>query len=414
LACVIGGGLLPSAAVSQDADEMRELIELQREQLETQRQQLEEMEERLRQLEQDSFRTQFMEGIQPPEPPVIAEGARVSSGDTGLDLAISGQINRMVTLADDGDSTKLYNVDNGNSSSRIRFVGRARPREGLTVGTLLEAEMTPNSSKEVSQRDQDTGNVSFESRHVDLFFEHEDYGRVSLGRGDTASNNTAEVDLSGTTVIAYSSISDLAGGLRFYDDDTDSLSGTTIGDAFNNLDGLSRRDRLRYDTPEFFGFQLSADAISSARYSAALRWSGELSDFRMAAAAGYSYPGGDSDYIIDGSASVLHQPTGLNVTFAAGTQEFDDQDNATNYYLKLGWQQDFFAFGGTAMSVDVGRTNDLDEDGDQADTLGLFVVQGIDGYGIEFFAGYRLHSLDRNDANFDDIHTFSLGSRVKF
>jgi len=412
--CFLGVGLIPGGGEAQDIDELQELIELQRQQIEAQQQQLEEMERRLEGLEQESFRSEFIESIQPPEPPVIAEGARVTSGETGLDLAISGQINRMVTVANDGDDTKAYNVDNANSSSRIRFVGRARPRDEVLVGTLLEAEMTPNKSTEVSQRDQDTGNVSFESRHVDLFFEHEDWGRVSLGRGNTASDNTAEVDLSGTTVIGYSSVGDQAGGLFFYDDDTDELSQTTIGDVFSNLDGLSRRDRLRYDTPEFAGFTLSGDMISSARYSTALRWSGELPDWRMAGAAAYSYPGGDSDYIINGSTSVLHRPTGLNATLSAGTQEFDDQDNATNYYLKLGWQHDFFTFGGSAMSLDFGRTNDLDEDGDQADTVGLQFVQNIEGYGIEFFAGYRFHSLDRDDADFDDIHVFSAGSRIKF
>jgi uncharacterized coiled-coil protein SlyX len=411
---LVGALVLAAPAAAQDAEELRQLIELQRQQLEQQARQLEAMEQRLQELEQDAFRDQFMQGIQPPTPPVIAEGARVTSGETGLDLAISGQINRMVTLADDGDSTKLYNVDNANSSSRIRFVGRARTDAGYTVGTLLEAQLTPNASTQVSQRNQDTGNVSFEDRHVDLFFEHDDYGRVSLGKGDTAANSTAEVDLSGTTVIGYSSIADTAGGLRFYDSDSDQLTGTSIGDVFSNFDGLSRRNRLRYDTPRMAGFTLAADVISSARYSAALRWSGELPNWRMAAAAGYSYPGGDSDYIVDGSASILHQPTGLNLTLSSGLQEFDGRDDASNVYLKFGWRHDFFSFGQTAMSLDLGRTSDRAQDGDDADTVGLFAVQNIADFGIEFYGGYRFHSLDRNDADFDDIHVFAIGSRVRF
>lgn len=402
-------------ALAQTADELRELIELQRRQMEQQAEQLERMERRLQELEQEAFRSRFMEAIPSPPPSVVAEESRIRSGDTGIDLAISGQINRMVTLADDGDSTKLYNVDNANSSSRIRFVGRAETDAGITVGTLLEAELRSNASTDVDQRDdQDTGTVNFRDRHIDLFFEHDAFGRVSIGQGDTAANSTAEVDLSGTTVIGYSSIADLAGGLRFFDSDAGELSGTAIGDVFSNLDGLSRRDRVRYDTPSVAGFTLSADAISSARYSTALRWSGELPDWRMAAAAGYSLPGGDSDYIADGSASVLHQPTGLNLTLSGGMQDFDDREEATNIYVKLGWQREFFDFGRTAMSIDFGRTADLDQEDDEADTVGLFLVQGIADFGIEFYGGYRYHTLDRDDADFDDIHAFSLGSRVRF
>jgi hypothetical protein len=405
---------LAPPAVAQDAEDLRQLIELQRQQLETQQQQLEAMERRLEELEQDSFREEFLQGIEPPTPPVIAEGARVTSGETGIDLAISGQVNRMVTLADDGDKTKLYNVDNDNSSSRIRFVGRGRTDGGLVVGSLIEAQLQPNDSETVNRRNQDTGNVSFESRHVDLFVQHEEFGKVSLGRGDTASNNTAEVDLSGTTVIAYSSISDTAGGLLFYDDDTDALSDTQINDAYSNLDGLSRRDRLRYDTPTLAGFTLSADVISSARYSAGLTWAGQLPDWQMAAAAGYSYPGGGSDYIIDGSASVLHLPTGLNATVSAGQEARDDRDDASNVYVKLGWKRAFFSFGETAMSIDYAHNTDLDQDGDAFDTVGLFAVQAIEDFGVEFYGGYRFHSLDRDDADFDDIHTVSIGSRIKF
>lgn len=404
---------LPQLAAAQGADELRQMIELQRQQLAEQARQLELMEQRLLELEQDSFKARFMAGIAPP-PSDVAEESRVRSGDTGIDLAISGQINRMVLLADDGDNTKSYNVDNANSSSRIRFVGRARPNDEITIGTLLEAELRSNASVEVSQRNEDTGTVSFRDRHVDLFFEHADYGRLSIGQGDTAANSTAEVDLSGTTVIAYSSIGDTAGGLRFFDQNTGTLSGTAIGDVFDNFDGVGRRDRIRYDTPRLAGFTFAADVISNARWSAAVRWSGQLPDWRMAAAAGYTDPGGDSEFLVDGSASVLHQPTGLGLTLSAGTQEFADRDDGLNLYLKLGWQRDLFAFGRTAMSVDFGRTADRRVEGDEADTVGLFVVQNISDFGMEVYGGYRFHSLDRDGADFDDIHVLALGTRVRF
>ena len=64
-----------------------------------------------------------------------------------------------------------------------------------------------------------------------------------------ATDGVLEVDLSGTDVIAYSSVADSAGAqlLRFSDG---TLSDIEIGDVFDNLDG-DRRARVRYDTPTF-------------------------------------------------------------------------------------------------------------------------------------------------------------------
>jgi hypothetical protein len=44
----------------------------------------------------------------------------------------------------------------------------------------------------------------------------------------------------------------------------------------------------------------------------------------------------------------------------------------------------------------------------------LQLVQNVEDYGIELYAGYRFHTLDRDDADFDDIHVFSAGSRIRF
>ncbi len=63
----------------------------------------------------------------------------VSSDQDRIKLAISGQINRMVNVADDGGQTTSYHVDNVNSSSRVRFVGTGALNEDLTLGAAMEA-----------------------------------------------------------------------------------------------------------------------------------------------------------------------------------------------------------------------------------------------------------------------------------
>ena len=70
-----------------------------------------------------------------------------------------------------------------------------------------------------------------------------------------ASNNTAEVDFSGTSVISYSSVADSAGAQLLRQSDG-TLSDIEIKDAFTNYDGLSRKVRIRYDSPSWSGFGL--------------------------------------------------------------------------------------------------------------------------------------------------------------
>jgi hypothetical protein len=371
------------------------------------------MEARLRELEASAAATEAVAEEARSQAAELEEQPMMRSGGTGIELALSGQINRMLTAGYDGDKTKLYNVDNVNSGSRLRVVGSARPTEAVRVGTNFEFEMRSNASTEVSQTNEDTGTVSFRDRVVEIFAEHEDLGRLTLGQGSTAYDGAAQVDLSGTTVVAYSAVSDLAGGLRFYDDDVGALSNTSIGNAFNNFDG-PRLDRIRYDTPRFAGFTLAADAASDQRWSTALRWAGKASGFSASAALGYGDPGDGRDWAAIGSASVLHEASGFSLTLAAGGRDNQGRDDGTNAYGKLGWQRDIFDFGRTFTSIDLTRNDDVAAEDDEATTVGLFAVQTISDFGIDLYGGYRWHKLDRDGADFDDIHTFSLGTRVRF
>jgi predicted porin len=402
---------LPRPAVAQGVAELRAMIEAQRQQLAEQARLLERLEERLDELESaaEEAREEAESAAE-----VVDSKPVVTSDDTGIALTISGQINRMVTAGYDGDRTRLYHVDNNNSSSRLRVEGSAEPAAEVSLGTRFEFEVQPNPSTEVSQRDQNLGTAEFTDRLVEAYVEHEAYGRLTIGKGSTAADGTPEVDLSGTTVVATSRVEDTAGGLLFYDRDLDALGDTTIGDVFDNFRGLSRQNRLRYDTPSLAGFTIAVDAIADARWSTALRWSGEDEAFQAAAAIGYADPGGNRDWIISSSASVLHEPTGLSLTFALSGRDNPGRDDAASLYGKLGWQRDFFDFGRTHFSIDHARNDDVAAAGDEARSIGVAAVQDIEDYGIELYGSYRFHALDRPGSNFADIHTFSLGTRVRF
>lgn len=381
-------------------EELRRLIEAQQRQLQALQQRLDELEAR-----------PAPAAAAPPPP---AERV-VRSGEPKVELTLSGQVNRGLLVTDDGEETEWYNVDNSNSSTRMRLLGKAEITEDFSIGTNMEVQIQSNSSSAVSQDNKSTGTVSFTDRKLELVLDHKRYGKLSLGQGDTASNSTSEVDLSGTSVIGYASVGDLAGGTQFRDDDSGELSGIAIGDVFSNLDGLSRDDRIRYDTPSFNGFSAATSFIQNGRWDVAGRYAATLGSVKTAAAIGYSDPdrGGDTDHRLNGSLSMLHD-SGVNLTAAAGRDSVDGRDDPTFYYVKLGYQANFFHYGGTNFAIDYYKGDDIDVDSGDATSYGLFAVQNLDDYGTEFFLGIRNYEYDTDDQDFQDVFAMMAGARVKF
>jgi predicted porin len=369
-----------------------------------------QIEELQRQL--DELKGEFEDRMPPPPERAPGAPAPVVSGTDKIKLAISGQINRGVLISEDGEQTKFFFVDNDNASSRLHFEGTGQINDDLSAGAVLEVELRSNSTQEVSQDNESTGTANFEDRKIEVYFDSERLGRVWLGQGSTASDNTSEVDLSGTGVVGTSDLPDYAGGLQFVDDGE--LSGVTIGDTYNNFDGLSRDDRLRYDSPEFGGFQLATSAASDSKFDVAGLYTGAFDDTKLAGAAAFASDAGDFIQA-NGSASLL-LANGFNVTGAAGWRDFDDgdRDDGRFVYGKLGYRTHPFPIGETAFAVDGYYGEDIGADGDEAMEVGAFVVQNIDPAATELYAGYRYYDLSRNDADFDPINAVLTGARVKF
>ena len=348
--------------------------------------------------------------VQAPTEKVVTSG-----GGERVKLAISGQVNRAVNIVDDGKDTEAYFVDNDNSESRVRFDGTARATDDLTLGTRIELTIAPNKAGGVSQVDKESNN-DFDQRITEAILDSKRFGKLSLGKGHTASYGSSSVDLSQTDVISYVEISDTAGGMLFRQKNDDTLTNVRILDAFSAFNGLSRKNRLRYDTPSFYGFRLAGSAISDERYDAALYWGGQGYGFKAAGAAALADPNqDDTDFQYDGSFSLLHEDTGLNFTLSAGLLDRDNQDDAQNFYGKLGWLTRFFSVGQTAFGVDYTRSLNLPTENDEGYSVGVAAVQQFEEYGTEIYLLYRLHSLDRDAApDVHDISVGSIGTRVKF
>ena len=375
----------------------------------------------------------------------------VTSGKEPVKLTLSGQVNRVSFFADDGTASEFFHSDNENSSTRWRLVGSARISDEWTVGTLIEQDIgqTNNSSSVDIQQDTSASDVSFDNRHLTFWLDSKRLGRLWLGKGDTSSNNITQIDLSGTGVIEYTGLEDIGGSLQFRAEDTafapiiDAPDTTTNLDSnprvnggsdatstgvYSQFDGLSRRNRIQYDTPTVGGFKLGFTHVQGDAWDVSARYTANYKQVGLKVAAGVAYwDYGSRNSFLDagygGSVSVLHK-SGANLTFSAGTVDreegedsatgFSDVDDPVGYFIKPGWQFNLTPLGKTNVSFHYGRTDDMQEQGDEFESWGLAVVQNIDIAALELFAFYRRYSLDRDGEDFEDIDLAGFGGRVKF
>jgi len=419
--CMTALGLTAMPVAAQQVTVDAKTIERLENLISAQQKQLEALQQEVNQLKQTAAAAQN----DAKEAKTVAEEVKVTaqapadklitSGQERVKLVVSGQVNRAMNVASDGDKTKAYFVDSDASNSKLRLVGTAKVDDDLTIGSRLEIAFAPNESSKVDQDNEESGDF-FDERYADLSLESKRFGKLYLGKGDTASNNSAEVDFSGTDVVQYASIADIVGGLKFRQSGNDQLTSVTVGGAFKDFDGLSRKSRLRYDTPKLYGFSLAGSVISDQRWDASLWWAAEGHGFKTGAAAAVASINEDNaDYQYDGSFSILHQATGLNFTFSAGTKENDNGSDPYNLWGKIGWQTKLTEFGTTSFGIDYGHSENVSAENDQGDSFGVAAVQSFADYGTEVYIQYRNFSLDRDsDPNVSDINVGTVGARVKF
>lgn len=351
------------------------------------------------------------EGLSPME---------VTLGD-GTVVRFSGQINMGVLHYDDGVDGYTNFVDNDNSSSRVRLQIFMNGYDSWKMESTLEAEYQPLASNVVSQLN-DEPNWDFPStniRKAEIAFSNERFGKLWLGQGSMATDGTAEVDNSGTAIIAYSSLSDTAGGY-FFRNSADALSDITVGSAFSNFDGLSRKLRVRYDTPTFHGFGLRTsygeDALAgkdAPLYDIAATYSGSFETIELDGAIGYAWNTDSDIETLSGSISGLHKPSGISLTLAAA-REYSEGVQGRYGYVKLGYEREFFDIGSTAFSIDYYFGTDIAASDSDSSSIGLAAVQNIDDYNLSLWALWRNYSYDDEADDYEDGQAVFGGALFKF
>lgn len=339
----------------------------------------------------------------------------------GIEGTFYGHFNLGYLSVDDGAERTNAFVDNNNSNSRLGF-RLSRPfGEDLTLKFNFETSLGLRQSSSVSTANTPEffGWRKTNIRKGELSLVSKRWGTFWAGQGSMTTDNLTEIDLSKTSVVTYSDFAGVVGGFSFLNaDGTD--SGIALRSVFFNLDG-TRRWRLRYDTPTFsdftfgvaFGREILQDDNDNTYYDAALRYSRTFGDVQVSAGIGYAVvkpQSGPSTRSWVGSASALHEPTGLNATVAAGAV----LDGGDYIHVKLGWIAKIIPAGSTAFAVEYFDANDYVIDGLSGRSYGVAVVQNIDELKTELFAGYRIYELDSPGVDYRDTDSLFVGARWKF
>jgi hypothetical protein len=305
--------------------------------------------------------------------------------------------------------------------SRLNIDSAYKATKDITVGSQIQFGFNVNPTGTINNSNNNTS--SLDVRRAELYVKSKKWGELLFGKGSMASDNTAYADFSGTELVSTPTVDDVGGGFYFYSRGPNGAAGPQVSDAFNGLDGLSRKIRIRYDSPSFYGLGVSTSVMSGGGADAALRFGKTFGKTKVAFDAAYTSPqtfnSGTSNEAhgneANGSASIL-LPCGVSLTGAYGVvmAEESGRRNPHYYYVKPGYQFNYFKTGLTALSVDYGRYYNFAQNRDTGIVKGIQAVQNLDPLNMAVFAGYRQFVLKRPGTDFRNVNIYLLGAYYKF
>ncbi len=344
------------------------------------------------------------------------EATTARKGNRKVSLKIYGQVNQALLIWDNGDESDAYVVDNDSSASRIGFKGKAKINNDWSAGYRIEIGVYSAESDRVDENNDDGDGNRLDLRRSEMYIKSKTLGKVTWGLTSSALDGTTKADLSGTHVVARN------GGLRYIEDFAiiNSNGAASTADWGGIFDGDTEFDRdnvIRYETPTFAGFKVSASWGENDEWSVAAFYKAKFDQFKFKAAIGYGEDqegtGSGVSENFNGSASIMHTPTGVFVTGSAGEKSKDNDVDETFYQIKAGIQQKWNSLGKTTLYGEFvhGDTDDVGE----GDIYGFGVVQKVDAAAMELYAGFRHYEADLNNGvATEDFVTVVTGARIKF
>jgi predicted porin len=279
------------------------------------------------------------------------EATTVRKGNKKVKVELYGRVNRVVNFWDDGFEQNTYVLNNSYSSTRFGIRGKAKIADDWTSGFQIEIEDAGNLSKFVDQFNDNPTNGELNLRRSAIYVESKKFGRVWLGQQSTAKDDIVKdtVIIKGIDQTMYADFymnwsfflrpkgfTGVEGmsNIRFRD------IGRCYSTSSSAFDCSTRRQEIRYDTPDWWGFVASYAYGEDDIQSVALRYQKEWDNWKIG--AGYAYEkftdeafngGGGGVFFQNfkrdmeewaGMFSVIHKPSGLFVWGANSNSQNND------------------------------------------------------------------------------------------
>ena len=314
-------------------------------------------------------------------------------------ITLSGQVN--VAALGGSAVDDLTIVDNNTSGSRFRILASKGFGNGFSAGLRFELQAQfaqSNDPTEIGLNSGAADGTVREVRYADTFIDGI-FGKIAIGRGDGAANDTSE---------SYGLLNFLGGaeGHLLFDG---------VGNDFSDVDGLSRQNRIRYDTPSFSGLSGAISFDEQSENELGLRYDQKFDVGTVRARAGITIGDGDQQTV---DVSFAYKfPFGLGFAYSHGS--FEDTTGRT--ISENDWVQVSYDIGKHwVLSAGYGSENEFEADFDEVvdnDLTILSVIwKPVDGAQIYLNFGDWDNGIASGEVeeDNDDSSAFALGALISF
>lgn len=239
------------------------------------------------------------------------EATTARKGNRKVSLTITGWVVENITWWDDGSEQNVYQGGPGITlSSNFIITGGAQITNDWSAGYLIQIEVNHNDSLLQSQDVDDAPNPGLPefangvyALQTFWFLQSKTYGKLSLGKQSSATDNITIVGVDGSGTIWPANSPNFGDFQGFSMKRNGVVLVPGAGGTFGNNVGFcaatgagismdcaaaAPNNNVRYDTPSFGGFTASASWGEDDFWDIGLRYSGTGGGFKFNAAAGFA------------------------------------------------------------------------------------------------------------------------------
>lgn len=349
------------------------------------------------------------------------ESAVARKGTRKVTVVISGTIDKAFLYTKNLTGDRQYGViDNSASPTAISISGEGKISPTLTAGYRIELG--------IDSRPAIGGGLLGDEvvvRHNFVYLDSKDVGRFSIGHTSMATDKLGSISVANTEVASRMlSLAPLS---------TTAFLGVDL--AFNDV----RRNLVRYDSPVYGGFTVSASLANGDQgvlasgfnpdhaWDIGLRFAAETKDaggLRFAAGVGYRNDNNvlsllpfapiTRDKVYVGSASLMHMATGLFVNVAGGRVISESLFGGADFDAKqvqAGWEYKFNSLGKTTLFAEWGQLT-IDGSSAKPNIIGVGLVQNIENAAMDLYVDFK--QIDLDTTGVAKAESLMVGARLRF